>query len=306
MSVSGEEVRAAFRGELARAQTADLLAETKRIQAARGWDFSRAWMFACKENPGLTTPLNLGQSTVSAREARIEKDPRLADALLKLKALEDDKTDAGIERHVKFLAAVKKLLSQDSSMTHDAAISRVIREHPELWAPPKHSAAVPRQYGTATAIGSSILVTAKLAVQFDGLPSVIQYMPGGRSTITPSVDGKPQEITVDVTPGTAAALQADLNRRLAGNIRPWIDFDHAGGKAAALPKRFYWEPDVGVMLELEWTNSGKSAISGQDYSYFSPTFMLNKHGEPVALPPSGAIGSLVNDPAFRTIRRIHQ
>jgi hypothetical protein len=61
------------------------------------------------------------------------RDPRVTEALRKLKEIEDDKTDLGIQRHVKFLAAVKKLLSRDTSMTHDEATCRVFRENPELW-----------------------------------------------------------------------------------------------------------------------------------------------------------------------------
>jgi hypothetical protein len=101
----------------------------------------------------------------------------------------------------------------------------------------------------------------------------------------------------------AMALQLDLQKLLRQNVRPYVDFDHVGGAAAALPKRFYWT-DEGVMLELDWTNAGKTAVSGRDYSYFSPTFLLDESGDPAGLPQAGSIGSLVNNPAFRSIRRI--
>jgi phage I-like protein len=58
------------------------------------------------------------------------------------------------------------------------------------------------------------------------------------------------------------------------------------------------------MLELDWTNSGKAAVSRRDCSYFSPTFMMDESGGPSGLPSAGAIGSLVNNPAFRLIKRL--
>jgi hypothetical protein len=78
----------------------------------------------------------MAQVRISCAEKAIRENheiPRVTEALRKLKEIEDDKTDLGIQRHVKFLAAVKKLLSRDTSMTHDEATCRVFRENPELW-----------------------------------------------------------------------------------------------------------------------------------------------------------------------------
>jgi hypothetical protein len=135
------------------------------------------------------------------------------------------------------------------------------------------------------------------------LPTSIMFMPAGDSTITPSVNGEAKQISVNVSQRTAHLLQGELDSLLLENVRPYIDFNHEGRTAAAIPKKFVWK-DEGVMLEVDWTNSGKSAVGGRDYSYFSPAFLLNDNGEPVGLPKSGAIGSLVNNPAFRTIKRI--
>jgi phage I-like protein len=93
-------------------------------------------------------------------------------------------------------------------------------------------------------------------------------MPAGRSTINPNVNGKPRLITVNVTSATAAVLQADQIKLLSENVRPFLDFDHEGRTAAAIPRRFFWKPGEGVMLEIDWTGAGKAAISGRDYSYF--------------------------------------
>jgi phage I-like protein len=58
------------------------------------------------------------------------------------------------------------------------------------------------------------------------------------------------------------------------------------------------------MLELLWTHSGKQSVEGRDYSYFSPTFQIDPDGSPSGLPDNGAIGALVNNPAFRDMQRI--
>ena len=142
----------------------------------------------------------------------------------------------------------------------------------------------------------------------NGLAQIV-YIPEGVHNITPSVDGVAKNVTVNMTAengqGIADVMQASLTDRLEQNVRPYFDFDHNDtGPAAALPKRFYYEEGKGLMMELEWTGSGKQAIDARDYSYFSPTFHLGDDGLPVGLPSTGPAGSLVNEPAFRNIPRI--
>jgi hypothetical protein len=235
-------------------------------------------------------------------------DQRLKEARDKLeeekerhRQMEVGTTAEEIEKHTKVLALARKLMSRDTSMGIDEAIRRVYRENPSL-VPVMPGKTASARY--AAPLESSYLVRAEHAVQFDGLPAVIQYMPPGRSTICPSVDGKPKQITVNVGPGTAAALQADLIRLLSENVRPFIDFNHSEGAAAAIPKRFFWKDGEGVMLELDWTGAGKTAVAGRDFSHFSATFTLSKDGDAINLPPSGPVGSLVNNPAFRSGKRL--
>lgn len=139
-------------------------------------------------------------------------------------------------------------------------------------------------------------------------PSEIVFLPEGVHQIFASTNGRPKRSKVKVPPARgqeiAARLQKDLSRRQAQNVRPWIDFEHKGGAAAALPKAFRYEPGRGVILELEWTDAGRRAIEGKDFSYFSPVFFLSDDGTPDGLPEKGAIGGLVNEPAFREIPRI--
>lgn len=139
-------------------------------------------------------------------------------------------------------------------------------------------------------------------------PSEIVYLPEGEHDITPTVDGKAKRIVVSVPPeegeAIAASLQVSLEERQRQNVRPWLDFDHKGGVAAGLPKRFRYQPGQGIILSVDWTGAGKAAIEGRDFSYFSPAFLIGKDGRPARVTPGGSIGSLVNEPAFRELPRI--
>jgi phage I-like protein len=151
-----------------------------------------------------------------------------------------------------------------------------------------------------------ILIQSELLVDLHGeLPSEIMYFPAGPSTLNPSVNGQAKQISVNVSKDTAAVLQAELETLNKENVRPFIDFDHHGGAAAAIPKRFTWKEGQGVMLELDWTGAGKNAVGGRDYSYFSPTFLLDDKGAVAGIPKTGSIGALVNNPAFRRFKPIH-
>ena len=143
------------------------------------------------------------------------------------------------------------------------------------------------------------------SVSLDG--SSMVYIPEGINEITPSVNGKPKRITVKVPAdkgeAIAKALQASFDARNKVNpVRAIFDFDHKDtGPAAAIPKRFFYEKGQGIMVERELTGSGKKAIESKDYSYFSPTFLIDENGTPVGVPERGPLGALVNDPAFRNI-----
>jgi phage I-like protein len=135
-------------------------------------------------------------------------------------------------------------------------------------------------------------------------PGEIMYMPAGKHTINARVGGEPKELEVKITAKTAVKLQADLEALLAENVEPFIDFDHKGEASAGIPRAFKWVQGKGVFLELEWSKGGKEAVEGKDYRYFSPTFNIGPDGSPSGLPESGAIGALVNNPAFRDMERI--
>lgn len=116
-----------------------------------------------------------------------------------------------------------------------------------------------------------------------------------------------REVHVDAS--TAERLQRDLAEKLEAastgkKARPCGLFDHKDGRACLLPKRFFWDDAKGVMLEADWTQAGKAAVEGRDYSYWSPCFRLGKDGRVVGLTGGVEVGSLVNNPAFETIARI--
>lgn len=137
-------------------------------------------------------------------------------------------------------------------------------------------------------------------------PGEIVYIPAGSSKINATVNGKPKEVTVNVTAARgeeiASKLQAALSSRLESTVRPRLAFDHAKtGPASGHPTAFSFDPERGIILAASWSNSGRAAIEGGDYGYFSPTFLIDDDGTPSGLPSKGEIGSLVDEPAFRTI-----
>ena len=113
------------------------------------------------------------------------------------------KTESQIE------AEARALMANDPRLPFGVALVRAREQHP----------------GQSPA-GDMYLVTAQHAVSLDSgtLPTQIQYMPAGRSTINPNVNGKPKQITVNVTSTTAATLQADLVKLLSENVRPYVGF----------------------------------------------------------------------------------
>lgn len=138
------------------------------------------------------------------------------------------------------------------------------------------------------------------------VPSRIVFMPVGSHQVRcRNSSGEPVTLNVEVTPELAARFQQQLETRQAANVRPYIGFDHQPGPAAAIPVRFDWEDGRGIMLDLEWTGSGRAAVAGRDYSYFSPAWHQDTETTtPEGIAGDGEIGSLVNNPAFERIERL--
>lgn len=145
---------------------------------------------------------------------------------------------------------------------------------------------------------------------FDGkAPAAFQYMPPGESVICATVNGKPGKRRVVVDKAAAERLQADLVAKIAAakageKARPCGLFDHKSGPASFIPTGFYWDDEHGVMCSCEWTDAGKQAVEGRNYTYFSPSFRLARDGRVMGLQDGVEVGSMVNNPAFETIEPI--
>lgn len=152
-------------------------------------------------------------------------------------------------------------------------------------------------------------VSLNLPLAYKGAGSslgALVYMPEGTHEIHALINGRAGTQRVVVDKSCLPAFQRDLDQKKSKNVRPVCLFDHKNGPASFIPSEFDYEDGVGVILRGEWTASGKGAVDGRDYSYFSPTFRLNKQTcRPAGLEPDAVeIGSLVNDPAFESIVRI--
>jgi phage I-like protein len=145
------------------------------------------------------------------------------------------------------------------------------------------------------------------ATGFEGkAPDVIVFFPKGLYTVKATKAGTPTIATVNATMELAgilnAQLQAGRNAAMTGTAsRPFIDFAHKRDAAAAIPTEIFWDEDRGVMCSLEWTKSGKEAVEGKDFSYFSPEFVPVRDNSASLNLPYSPIGGLVNAPAFQTI-----
>lgn len=137
----------------------------------------------------------------------------------------------------------------------------------------------------------------------------MMVMPGGTHRITPTVNGRAQEVNVLVDAGSAAELNKQLGILNAqrGNKRAFFDFDHEGKIASGWPVEFSWqnEPAPGVYAKVELSDAGAKAIAGKNYRAFSIAAPI-KRGNPARIVASDAftelsLGGLVNDPAFSTI-----
>jgi hypothetical protein len=150
---------------------------------------------------------------------------------------------------------------------------------------------------------ASELISASFQTEVDSLVESIVYLPEGTHEIAATVNGKPAKRKVTIDDRILASFATDLQSRQSRNVRPFAGFDHKAGPASFIPKEFRYESGVGLVLDVEWTQAGKSAVEGKDYSYFSPAFLL-RNGIPTGLPTHGEIGSLVNEPAFEAMEKI--
>ena len=104
----------------------------------------------------------------------------------------------------------------------------------------------------------------------DELPEDIQYLPPGTHNITATKNGKPAELTVDVSAKTAEQLQQSFDNITAGDKEQvFIDFNHDDGQASGWVTGFYWageNPETGgVRAKVEWSKAGEEALQGRNF-----------------------------------------
>lgn len=150
--------------------------------------------------------------------------------------------------------------------------------------------------------GGLVVMARAVAMPPEAAEGELVFMPAGENRITATVDGKAEAIMVNVDSSTAIRLQADLTARLAGTVQPFLDYNHEGGRASGRPTAFRWDAQRGVVCDVAWTAAARSSIRDGEWSYFSPEFRYDRKNKAVlGLRNSGAVGALVNDPAFRNI-----
>jgi phage I-like protein len=141
-----------------------------------------------------------------------------------------------------------------------------------------------------------------------GIDGTFMFMPGGLQIITPFAGGIGAPIKVMVDRAAVGELEKQRAAINARNKAAFCDFDHEGGEAAVWIKGFAWQdqPVPGIYAKGEWSDSGKSAIAGKKFRYFSPVFHVdNKLADPAHIvcreQAAPNMGGLTNDPAFHNI-----
>lgn len=150
------------------------------------------------------------------------------------------------------------------------------------------------------------VIECRLPVAFthESPPDLIQVMPGGVHTITAQRAGNPVTVRVEVTPQTAAVLNAAIQALSEnGTQRPYFDFDHDNKAAACWPQEFSWQagPAAGVFAKVVWSKPGADAVLGKSYRAFSPSFYVDGADPAKVTGAPLNMGGLVNDPAFKQI-----
>lgn len=164
----------------------------------------------------------------------------------------------------------------------------------------------------------SVRAAASAIAEGKGRRRWIPFCVGGRTALscwTRGEDGKlkPMEVEVEVAEADAGRVDEWMRALCeAPGPVPYIDFDHdeKGGAAAAWPeldinsgKYARWADMgggvMGVEIFVELSAAGMEALEGKSWRYFSPEFLLDDKGRLAGLPSRGAVGGLVNNPAFR-------
>jgi hypothetical protein len=147
--------------------------------------------------------------------------------------------------------------------------------------------------------------------------NICMYMPSGVTTITPSQNGRPVTVCVEVESGAVDELEKQRKVLTASGKKPFFSLQHKEGVAAFWPDKFFWDTRIdatgsmatGIWASGEWTDSGRKAVEGKDFRTFSPTFHVDAIRDDPDNPvhvicceeAKANMGALENDPAFQNM-----
>ena len=136
----------------------------------------------------------------------------------------------------------------------------------------------------------------------DKPPRSIVVLPAGDQLVDQvNPDGAPYKLRVNPSVLSAKRMEAarQLVARDARQVQPYFDYNHEDKEASGYPKRFWWKDGLGVMADVEWTQSAVAKITGAtpEFQAFSPRIPIDEEtGEALGLFLNS--GGLVNRPLF--------
>jgi hypothetical protein len=142
----------------------------------------------------------------------------------------------------------------------------------------------------------------------------LMFFPAGTHTITPSQNGRPVTVCLDIGMDAAEAMEQQRKALTAKGKTPFFSIQHSSEEAAFWPSRFVFETRIdctgkaatGVWADGFWSGSGKRVKEEKSYRSFSPTFFVsavtNDPENPARVvcnvDARANMGAVENDPAF--------
>lgn len=137
-------------------------------------------------------------------------------------------------------------------------------------------------------------------------------MPPGRHAIQPKNTATGRGVKLNVTVGEklVAQLNAQAEQIRKQGHQLFVDFNHnEDNGAAAHVDDFFWAGDNpetgGIRAHVRWTAKGAQALTGREFTRFSPCFAADRSGKIGGLSTAN-VGGLTNRPAFGDNERIVQ
>lgn len=165
-----------------------------------------------------------------------------------------------------------------------------------------------RSFATGT-FAAAIFAGAPAAGAAPVILDDIQWMPPGTHQVTPSVNGKPKRLTIQVDQALAEKMITsfrELQALAAAGTEDvaFVDYAHKRDASAGQVTDMYWggeDPKKGgIRIKVTWTAAARASLADREYRRFSPMWGIDPDtDEPVGL--SANLGGLVNHAAFQDI-----